>query len=225
MRLFFKIIPAVLALILLLLCFPSCGKNYNEVQFDPAKNMYRDAVTGKSYMAMPPEYQPIAKGDQYAVLKMDKTEYPLYIIEGLDPETYLATEDGTVLTTQVSDVPSVTQLNVTEIALLTTGETPILTGKLTSEEDIQSVIRALSGDGSIERPLTSAAATYTLAVRSSDYPGIQYAVRYLIYDEDVTAFVGEDEVETNVGKNLLYDIYSRQCFTCPDLLTLVSEDN
>ena len=224
----YRIRIGCLSLVLLMVCsfllLPGCGKKYNEVVYDKSSGQYVDGKSGSSYHALPTQIQPTSIGEQYAELKMDKTVYALYEIPGLDPLKYLSTLDGIVMTTEDVAVPELSSLRFDSAYLTTTGDTRITAGTISDANYLDALAACLSSEKRYESPFVAHSAMYILRLTLIDYPGLEYTVRYLEYDTDITAYDISTGEGTNVGRHLIYDIFAKVCYASPDLLSMTEAE-
>ncbi len=178
---------------------------------------YTDNKTEITYTALPASYEPIARGEEYARIKLSGVTSKLYEIVDLSVTDYLCTDYGgvyynqTVTPTLFADWTVATLQICTDQAIVTSHHT------LTPADDKEAYVIAslqtafCTGDDVRYPSYLTPERYYTLRFASEDVPGLYFTVKILQYSESV---YGEDETE--LGTTFLYDRYTGRCVAVDD---------
>jgi hypothetical protein len=186
-------------------------------------NTYVDKKTGVEYTALSACYEPVMRGEEYAVMDLSGVETILYEMGDFSPEEYLCTAYNDVFCADATAVPSFDAWDVAEIYVCTTTAMTAALLVLDGEEGgvdaplVWALRDAYVEGARVKYPsYYTVADSYTLRFTANNVPGLYYCITYVEYAEDVYDAI--DGVEVNLGHYFIYDRYNKVCVAVGDAL-------
>jgi hypothetical protein len=203
-----------LCLCLFLLSLSSCG-----VKLEETGQGAKDNGNGITYTHASVVYEPVEMGSKYGKLKVtDSMSLELYRIEGLDPEQWLATEDGNVLYADSVSLPTLTDMQPSALQICVDGTTVHVLRRISDAETVNAMVTAWEEGVSVPYTASTPLKTYKIRFESTLYPSLYYSVTYVEYSSDQVV----DEV--NYGKYFLYSSFDGIFVPAGDALHLIISD-
>ena len=219
-----KRLSAILLVGLMLLAvIPSCGPKLRQMSTVRVEDniCYKDDKTGREFEQMSLSFSPVALKEPYAELKLGNTTVTMYEIDGLDPEKWLATEDGVVFREKSIQEKKASELHLTRADVFASNGSPIVIERITDADALAGLIPGKEED-SFDLPLETPAEIYLLKLVSQECPQLYYTVRYLIYGQPVEGYSENSSGTVTTGRHVIYDIYAKTCRWAPEgLQTLI----
>ena len=187
-----------LALIPVMLCLASCGMTLQKSGSMSAV----DKASGKVWKHASTCYEAVELGDKLGSMKIAK-DYTLALheIKDMDAESWIATEEGNVLYTEDTKLPTLVEMNTDGLLICVDGATIKVIHQIVEDKVLDSIVNAYTQNDGVDYPATPFLRTYRLRFTSDEYPGLFYCLTYGEYAEDYVL----DGV--NHGKYFLYDAF------------------
>ena len=192
----------------MLLC--SCAKG-NKFSYQGVS--FKDKKTHVTYNYAPACYEPIAQ-DEKIYGHWDNTRF--YALEGKDPLSWLCEENGTVFYADGTELPTLGEMQISYIDLCVETNSTITRGKITSDEDISSIIEHYISAKSISYRGLTPEKTYKIRFADTEL-GIYYSLTYIRYTEDYVV-LNDDSTESVYGKDFLYNRFEDKFIVAPEAL-------
>jgi hypothetical protein len=209
-----RTLSIILILVLLSLSLVSCAKGN---KFTSSGAAFVDKKTKVTYDFAPSCYEPIAIGEKIYGTDGD---IDFYEISGQDPEKWLGDADGGVFYAKGITLPTVDKMNVARLELCTVKNQVVVAKRITDTEVISAIIDGYLSESKILYPNKTASVSYKLRFADTTI-GVYYCVDFVRYAEDYVLTI--DGVETNLGKDFLYNRAEDRFIKAPE--ALVSEIN
>jgi hypothetical protein len=209
---------ALLLACCLLLCACASGHKLSVNEDDT----YTDRKTGVTYRPLSACYEPASVNEEYAYFKLSGLKTILYTVGTLPPEQYLSSAYYGVYANASLAIPSVEEMQMTELLIYTKSGTAIPVRTLSATDAAQSeMIESLRDAYLHGTRLTfpsyyAQKAAYTLRFAASNLPELYFCISYVEFGEDVYDMVNGEEV--NFGRYFLYDRYNKVCVAVDDTL-------
>ena len=190
----------LLAFVVLTVTLSGCGMTLQEA----SASRVEDKSSGKTWIHASTCYKPVELGKKVGKLKVtSKESYDLHEIEDMDAELWLATEEGHVLYTQETSLPSLSDMQPVGVRVCSSQGSGQMVYHMTDAEQIASIVSAFEENEKIKYPAIYTSRSYRIDFESESYPGLYYTLTYVEYAED---YVVED---TNYGKYFLYNPFDQ----------------
>ncbi len=175
-------LSVALSVLLLALSLSSC-KTIVEL----GDNGLYDKKNEIKYINASTVYEPAELGKEYGVLKLsDKESHKLFVIEGIDPEKMLATEDGDIVYASDLTMPTLSEMDPAALHIcMDTANTTYVIGSIAEKSKIDRIVEAYENPPAIHSPVQSPMRTHRIRFESPDHPGFYYSLTYAEYAEDV----------------------------------------
>lgn len=158
----------------------------------------------------------------YNLSRSSKKEFiPLYAIEGLSTDDWLADENYTLYHNPSITLPTLSEMNPCSISILLAGDpTGTVLGHLGEDRqdaiddllEILTVGTSYSGDRIAYTPTEY----YELLFESEEHPGIFYVLEYWTYGDDVKYLDENGQIE--VKKGIVYDVTANRFYVMGEIL-------
>ena len=204
-----RTLSIILVLTFLALSLSSCAKGN---KFTTNGASFVDKKTDVTYDFAPQCYEPIAIGEK--VYGSDG-DIEFYEIVGQDPQKWLGDADGGVFYAKGVTLPTIDKMNVARLELCTVKKQTLVAKRITDAETISAMINGYLSQKEIVYPNKTAAVSYKLRFADTDI-GVYYCIDFLRYEEDLISKI--DGVETNLGKDFLYNRAEDRFVKAPDAL-------
>ena len=193
----------------------------------------RDEKNEVTFLSAPFNYKAVAidPNRQVAIIKTSKgADVPLYAVKGMDRTQWIAREDYTLYYRSDVQLPTLSEMQVTSIAVSRVSTNALETGRLESKAEIDDLVETYEQGTTIPRDKVTAspAARFELLFFSDTYEGIAYSLEYWKFDSEVVIYAaltesgevpslypgiratieeisGERVAVFHLGKGLIYD--------------------
>ncbi len=188
----------VLALIPVMLLLASCGSG---ATFKEAGGRdVVDSASGKTWHHASACYEAVELGESVGKLQVTKKEsYNLHQIKDMSPDAWLATEDGFVLYSHGTTLPTLQEMQATAMTIYADTESATKLHHITDAQSLAGIMTQYIPDNTITYPSRTPIRSYSLKFASESYPGLYYCLTYIEYADDYT--LGD----VNYGKYFLYN--------------------
>ncbi len=211
--------------------FSACSAGAAELKFE--NGVLRDEKGEKTYLAAPGNYKAVAirSNKQIAIIKPSKgSDIPLYAVDGMDPNSWLAREDYVLYYSSDITLPTLREMNTKYITISRVSESAIEEKRLEKKVEIDDLVDIYERGTTISRDKISdtPATRFELLFFSEVYPGIAYSLEYWKFDAEVIVYAaltdageipdlypginasieeidGERVAVFRLGKGLIYD--------------------
>lgn len=179
-----KTLVILLSVLLVALCFSSCGAKI-KLEFEKGNIVGNNDVV---YSPVPLAYKPrtYINDDKYA--KLDHPIYGktnLYEVEGTNGEFLYCPADDVLYKTASAILPSLEMMAPTSLLISTNGNKELSLATLTDKETVAQLASLIIGGelNAVGENHLKASNTYKLSFISEKYPHIVYSVSYLEYSD------------------------------------------
>lgn len=167
-----------------MLACSSCNLFLHTVKYDKENNLYIDKSTGISYTDAPLCYEAGKIGDEYARWHSAKdADIIISEIEGVDPRNYLTADDGIVLYAEGQKMPTLDEMNVTEVLICAEDVYSVSLASMSDKADIAALIKSWENGEEVEYQALTPSKKYTVKFLSEDYPWLYYNLIFFQYSD------------------------------------------
>lgn len=174
----------------------ACSAGAMELKFE--NGALRDEKNEVAFLTAPFNYKAVAVDPdrQVAIIKTSKgADVPLYAVEGMDRTKWLAKEDYTLYYSADVKLPTLSEMQVTYVAVSRVSSAALETGRLESKAEIDDLVETYEQGTTIPRDKVTAtpSARFELLFFSDTYAGISYSLEYWKFDSEVVVYAALTE--------------------------------
>lgn len=193
-----KTIPllcACLAALMLLPTLASCSKRLvmDGAYMTDRKNKVRYRDVSGSYQA-----KAVSK-EVYATFKLNGVKKSFYLIEGLDPLEWIASEYGELYYSGEELLPDLTGFEANEMMICTNSDVPMSLSEIKDTALISEIVARCAGAQENGLPDNADANYYGIRFSSAKYPHLYYCMKMAVCEDGVYLFNRYEGIYVNIG--------------------------